>query len=450
MKTQNAILVLVLVVFSIAAAITVGVKNRHNTSGVYATTPKIIASFPGVATENPSNSLLIDSAGDIFGTTSSGSGGLISGEIYEIGAGSSSITVLATFNGTTTTINPTGAAATPNGAMVEDSKGDLFGVTTNGGTSGLGTVFELVRNGNVYASAPTILVNFNGTNGQAPKGGLLIDALGNLFGTTSAGTSGSSAQYGSVFELQNNGTSYASTPLTLASFLGGTAGFAPESSLTVDKSGDLFGTTYYGGPTDYGTVFEVTNTGFATTACYREGTMLATPSGERAVETLRAGDLVITHSGAARPILWIGHRTIDCRTHASPTDVWPVRIHVDAFGEGLPVRDLFISPDHAVFVDGVLIPARSLVNDVNVVQMPCDVVRYFHVATETHDVVLAEGLPSETLLDLDMPERFDNAPTTPLQSGWLTPYAPVITQGIRLERVRNQLFATAKQAEAVS
>jgi hypothetical protein len=109
----------------------------------------------------------------------------------------------------------------------------------------------------------------------------------------------------------------------------------------------------------------------------------------------------------------------------------------------VPVRDLFVSPDHAVFAEGVLIPARFLVNGEGVVQVPCDLVRYFHVATQTHDVVLAEGLACETLLDLDRPERFDNADSAPVQSGWLAPYAPVITQGARLERIRGLLRAMA-------
>jgi uncharacterized repeat protein (TIGR03803 family) len=410
-----------------------------DTGGQYATAPKVIASFAGMTSEYPTNGLLVDASGNIFGTTDIGTD--ITGEIYEIGSGSSSITTLATFTGTVGTYNPGGAGATPSGTLVEDAKGDLFGVTTYGGTSGYGTVFELIRNGNVYANAPTILVNFNGMNGQAPVGGLLIDAAGNLFGTTSKG---GAAQDGTVFEVSNTASGYAGTPLTLASFTGtGGMGATPESALTADAAGDLFATTNYGGANDYGTVFEVTNSGYVTTACYREGTRLATPLGELAVEALRAGDLVITHSGGVRPILWVGHRVIDCRRHSSPADVWPIRIGAGAFGRGLPVRDLFVSPDHAVFAGGVLIPARLLVDGACVVQVPCDEVRYFHVATQTHDVVLAEGLPCETLLDLDRPERFDNAQTAPVRSGWLVPYAPVISQGVRLQRVRELLRAMA-------
>ncbi len=84
--------------------------------------------------------------------------------------------------------------------------------------------------------------------------------------------------------------------------------------------------------------------------CYLRGTRIATPAGERAVESLAAGDLVLTQSGEARPITWIGHRRIDCRRHRRPRDVFPVRVRAGAFGDRLPARDLRLSPDHAVFM----------------------------------------------------------------------------------------------------
>ncbi len=415
--------------------------------GSYPQAPVALASFNGTNGQYPSSNLLVDASGNVFGTTRSGSGN--AGEIYEVAAGSGSITVLATFTGSVTIgSNPSGGGASPLAGLVEDANGDLFGTTFLGGANGEGSVFELAYTSAGYASAPTILVSFNGDDGLLPSGGLLIDSAGNLFGTTSGntffGTATGAAANGTVFEIQySTTTGYASTPLTLATFQNPAAtGANPGTTLTVDASGNLFGTTGNGGTGSNGTVFEITNSGFATTACYREGTRLATPTGEVAVEALQPGDLVTTHSGRARPILWVGHRVIDCRTHSSPIDVLPIRISAHAFGPGLPARDLFVSPDHAVFAGGVLIPARYLVNGRNVVQTPCDEVRYFHVATETHDVVLAEGLPCETLLDADMPSRFDNAATAPVLRGLLAPFAPVITQGTRLEAVRHVLRST--------
>jgi V8-like Glu-specific endopeptidase len=133
--------------------------------------------------------------------------------------------------------------------------------------------------------------------------------------------------------------------------------------------------------------------------CFRQGTAIATPSGERPVESLAAGDLVLTASGAARPVIWMGHRRVDCRSHARPQVVWPVRIQAGAFRPGQPHRDLFLSPDHAVSVDGVLIPIRCLVNGRTIVQQACPSVTYWHVELDRHDVLLAEGMPCESFLD---------------------------------------------------
>ena len=97
-------------------------------------------------------------------------------------------------------------------------------------------------------------------------------------------------------------------------------------------------------------------------ACYASGTFILTDRGEIAVEHLTAGDHVTTISGASRPIRWIGHRRIDCSRHPDPRQVWPVRVSAGAFGEGLPRRDLWLSPDHAVYMQGVLVPIKLLVN----------------------------------------------------------------------------------------
>jgi hypothetical protein len=102
--------------------------------------------------------------------------------------------------------------------------------------------------------------------------------------------------------------------------------------------------------------------------CFAAGTMIATPDGLRAVEDLAAGDMVWTHGGIAKQISWIGSRTVDCTAHPDPRRVHPVRIARHAFGTNLPQRDLVLSPDHSVFLGGVLIPICELINGQNVVQ----------------------------------------------------------------------------------
>jgi hypothetical protein len=141
---------------------------------------------------------------------------------------------------------------------------------------------------------------------------------------------------------------------------------------------------------------------FVTPVCYCAGTRLAAARGSVPVETLRVGDLVKTRSGLHRPIRWIGHRTIDCRSEPVPEEVWPVRIAAGAFGEGQPERDLLVSPGHGICVDlddEVLIPALALVNGATVVQQPVDTVEYWHVELDSHDLLLAEGLLAESYVD---------------------------------------------------
>ncbi len=143
--------------------------------------------------------------------------------------------------------------------------------------------------------------------------------------------------------------------------------------------------------------------------CYAAGTRIATPAGPVEVERLRAGDLVLSAFGGSVPVTWIGHRHVDCRRHPRPQDVRPVCVRAGAFGAGAPSRDLFLSPDHAVLADGVLVPVRYLLNGATVAQTGIDRVTYFHVELPAHDVLLAEGLPAESYLDTGNRGAFVNA-----------------------------------------
>jgi Hint domain len=145
-------------------------------------------------------------------------------------------------------------------------------------------------------------------------------------------------------------------------------------------------------------------------ACYCRGTLILTEQGERPVESLDIGDHVVTVAGRRQPIKWIGHRAYGGRYIVGRKDMLPICIKAGALDEGVPRRDLWISPHHAMFIDGVLIEARDLVNGVSIVQAErVEQVEYFHIELETHDVIMAEGAPSETFIDDDSRSMFHNA-----------------------------------------
>jgi hypothetical protein len=144
--------------------------------------------------------------------------------------------------------------------------------------------------------------------------------------------------------------------------------------------------------------------------CFAAGTKLATPEGACAVEMLKAGDLVLTQDGRALPIEWVGSRAVDCSRHPRPERVWPVRVLRGAFGPFMPGRDLLLSPDHSVFVGGVLIPVCELIDGRLIRQEQVKTIRYLHVQLALHEILLAEGMPVESLLDPLSRGQFDDAP----------------------------------------
>ena len=148
---------------------------------------------------------------------------------------------------------------------------------------------------------------------------------------------------------------------------------------------------------------------WSSVSCFAAGTHILTASGEVPVEALREGCLVPTVlGGGLRRIKWIGHRRIDCRRHPKPRNVWPVRVCPNAFGPDMPHRDLWLSPDHAVFIDGLLIPIKHLINGTTIEQVPMDEVTYYHVELPEHDLLLAEGLLAESYLDTGDRSNFAN------------------------------------------
>jgi hypothetical protein len=147
--------------------------------------------------------------------------------------------------------------------------------------------------------------------------------------------------------------------------------------------------------------------------CFAEGTRILTDRGEVAVESLTDADTVIIvdrGTTTTMPVRWVGHRHLDLTNHAYAQHAAPVRIRHGAFAENLPQRDLIVSPDHCLFVDGKLIPAKLLINGMTIVQeTAAKSVTYYHVELDRHAVLLAEGLPAESYLDTGNRAFFSNA-----------------------------------------
>ena len=145
-------------------------------------------------------------------------------------------------------------------------------------------------------------------------------------------------------------------------------------------------------------------------ACFLAGTLIATPSGEVAVENLAIGDRVRLVKGRSVAVKWVGRQIVTPAT-AGPRSV-PVRIRAGALGHGLPRTDLMVTADHGMILDGLVINAGALVNGTTIdfvplADLPASFTVY-HVETEAHDVILANGAPAETFIDYVGRSAFDN------------------------------------------
>ena len=214
----------------------------------------------------------------------------------------------------------------------------------------------------------------------------------------------------------------------------------------------LLGTYDVGGPSGLLFAPDAGTGTLVTLACFAAGTHIATANGDVPVEHLSVGDKVCARFGGLVPVIWLGHRSVDCRHHPKPTQLWPVRVRAGAFGEGIPRSDLYLSPDHSVYVDGNLMPIRYLVNGVSIVQQAVDTLTYWHVELPAHDVLLADGLPAESFLDTGTSKAdFANGgPAVTLHPDFsslkweASGCAPLIVSGPTLAAVRQRLEGRAR------
>lgn len=133
--------------------------------------------------------------------------------------------------------------------------------------------------------------------------------------------------------------------------------------------------------------------------CFLTGTLISTNQGDVAVENLKVGDWVQTSDGTLERIKWIGRQTMKPEDVRNPMRGYPILVKAGALGHNLPTRDLYVSPDHALLVDGLLINAGALVNSISIIQTePIDIFTYFHVELDKHALLIAEGTYAESYL----------------------------------------------------
>ncbi len=229
------------------------------------------------------------------------------------------------------------------------------------------------------------------------EGGLPGQVTINSLATGSVTLSGVVAHAGDSVSATFNINGVGTFPLTLTAVcdLSGAAVMTDGSSYYVFASAALVAGGTYATVQGFGQF----SAPLGAPGCMAAGTCIETKRGEVAVEQLRIGDLVRIRSGRFLPVIWLGRQVVRCRHYAPPDVVWPVRVEPDAFGAGRPRRQLFLSPDHAVWVRGTLVPIRYLVNDCTICPEPRDEVVYYHVELPTHEVLIAGGLPVESYLD---------------------------------------------------
>jgi hypothetical protein len=180
-------------------------------------------------------------------------------------------------------------------------------------------------------------------------------------------------------------------------------------------------------------------------SCFLPGTRIKTTEGEINIEELRIGDNVLTASGEAKPIKFIGRRTVSRERTRRWNGEGPVKISRFAIDGKAPCSDLYVSPAHAVYIDGILIRASNLVNGVTILadaKPEALSLTYLHIELDTHEAILAEGLAVESF-QRGNPQAFDNADEYVRLYGSpgepLAPFAPIVSYNSSRQELASHL-----------
>ena len=349
---------------------------------------------------------------------------------YTVSSGQS-----ATESGSTVTITSGGATV----SSFTFASGDTISVASGGIASGL----TLTAGETLYQAKTNLSTNI--TDITISSGGTFIQENSNVFdkvsgvvvssGGTFSATPGATDLGVSVLSGGTLAVSFSniSTPITV---FGGAeiqltqlsgAAFSVSSSFGSGSFGSyetitgfISGATQY---VEFGGTGSVTFTSSTVNGqdyinitgvtCFGGGTAILTEQGEVAVESVKPGDKVTVRrdgQDVLEPVIWAGYSTVDLRRHAHPELAAPIRIAAGALAEGVPVRDLVVSPEHCMIVDGHCVPAKLLVNGTTIArEYPQTPFMYYHLELERHGILIADGAEAESYLDTGNRASFDNA-----------------------------------------
>jgi hypothetical protein len=307
----------------------------------------------------------------------------------------------------------------------------------------------VINNGTILIDPSTVtLTDLTGTGTTVIDSGSTLDVLGSV-------TAGETIVFGTGSGLLGvNPTAFAGQIDGFA--VGGTIeltgvsdGYSPlivnGNTLEIQRTNNPAVDLTLDPSVDYtGDVFAISDTGAVTeqTPCFLHGTMIRTERGETKVQDLAVGDRVLTLSGQARPVTWIGTGRVMIR-RGRRCAATPVIVRKGALADNVPHEDLRVTKGHSLFVDGVLIPAEFLVNHRSILwDDDNQTVVFYHIEFETHDVLMANGAACESYRDDGNRWLFGNA-----NSGWnqppKRPCAPVLTGGPVVDAIWRRLLDRA-------
>ncbi|MGE4481648.1 Hint domain-containing protein [Acidocella sp.] len=311
----------------------------------------------------------------------------LSAPTYDVYGGSLTLSsgLAAGLLGSSTVNIGDGGTFTNGSGLISVLNGTTINFTTGGGT------FIANAGGSVLDLSDLTINGFTSATSKIEFEDLSSDV--ESYKITTSGSSQTITLYSDTSQTTEIGSvTVAGTTLTAGTYVAGETG---PLTVTQDSSGSGVNVT-----------LDVES---AIVPCFWAGTLIATPEGGKPVDRLCIGDLILTSDGHALPVRWVGRRSVSPR-FADPLRVLPVRIRAGALGEGLPMRDLLLSPDHALLVGDVLANAGALVNGTTISRESgiTENFVYYHVEVDEHQLILAEGVSAETFIDHVERMAFDN------------------------------------------